>query len=476
MRAQERVEHIAARANAKREVPANDTQPTGSTQSAQAKFQADFFSVVKALFRTPEEPPPLITVAEALEEQRLFQGLSLEAVAEIEGNPRRFPGVRIIYASRRVYPDGGLAPHALGYVGDNGGGGRTIGSSGRAGIELQYDKLLRGTDGLTTERLDRGGKVISSVVDRKVVAGRDLILTLDPKLQRAAQELLDRALERRIPSSVNSTESDSGGAILAIDVRNGAVLAAASAPRFDCAVMSSGDASRIEAFLADRGHPLFDRTAQMALPPGSVFKVLTSVALLHSPGFDPRKPWDCQGYLQTPDRRRCMLYRRQGIGHGPVVLVDALAQSCNTYFFHHAAELGPAPLMDWGRRFGFGERTSVDLPEEASGHLPTFASPAIVNKGSRETSSRDRPDDNQPTSALAEEAESLAIGQGALTATPLQVVRMMAAIANGGQLVTPHFAERLGLPASDSTEAADSSPQARASRRSTARERRCERR
>jgi penicillin-binding protein 2 len=125
-----------------------------------------------------------------------------------------------------------------------------------------------------------------------------------------------------------------------------------------------------------------------------------------------------------------MIYRRFGVGHGPVTLTDALAQSCNVYFFHHAGQLGLAPLVDWSRRFGFGERAGIDLPGEAPGHLAS-ADPSLPDRQRRHR----------------EEAESLAIGQGALTATPLQIVRMMAAIANGGQLVAPHVAARLALTA-----------------------------
>jgi penicillin-binding protein 2 len=128
-----------------------------------------------------------------------------------------------------------------------------------------------------------------------------------------------------------------------------------------------------------------------------------------------------------------MIYRRYGIGHGPMTLVDALAQSCNVYFFHHADSLGEAPIVDWGRRTGFGDRTGIDLPGEAAGHLPAAEQTAA------------QPANRQPRHREA--AESLAIGQGSLTATPIQVVRMMAAIANGGQLVTPHVAKGLGLAA-----------------------------
>ena len=108
----------------------------------------------------------------------------------------------------------------------------------------------------------------------------------------------------------------------------------------------------------------------MALPPGSVFKTVTAVALLESAGLDPAATFYCQGYLKLPDRQRCEVYVRHGTGHGDVTLADALAESCNVYFLHHAENLPPQSLVDWARRLGFGQPTGVDLPGEARGNLP----------------------------------------------------------------------------------------------------------
>ena len=162
-----------------------------------------------------------------------------------------------------------------------------------------------------------------------------------------------------------------GGAVVVIDVRDGEILAAASAPRFDPAAFIGDDSSRREALLADPAHPLFHRAIQMALPPGSVFKTVTAVALLESAGLDPAATFYCQGYLKQPERQRCAVYVRHGTGHGDVTLAEALAESCNVYFFHHAEKLPPQSLVDWARRLGFGRPTGVDLPGEARGIVPT---------------------------------------------------------------------------------------------------------
>jgi len=164
------------------------------------------------------------------------------------------------------------------------------------------------------------------------------------------------------------------------------------------------------------------------LPPGSVFKIVSAAALLAA-GVDPRAPVDCQGYLHQPDALRCALFRHNGIGHGPVTLADALARSCNVYFFHYAEQMGAAPLVDWARRFELGRPAGVDLPGESGGAIP-----------SGETSKLD--------------GRLFAIGQGPLTATPLQIARVMAAIANGGTFITPHLAR---LSVSDEATACNSS-------------------
>jgi penicillin-binding protein 2 len=255
------------------------------------------------------------------------------------------------------------------------------------------------------------------------LAGHDVVLALDATLQRTAEELLASALERRAiaPGAVEPA----GGAIVVMDVHDGAILAAASAPGFDPNLFAGEKSERLAALLAERAHPLFDRVCRMAIPPGSTFKVLTAVALLQSAAIGPRESFFCRGYLHQPDRQRCQIYVRQGIGHGEVALADALAVSCNVYFFHFAGQMGPRPLVEWAERFGFGRPTGVDLPGEAAGTLPSPENIRQLEGHAWRTA----------------DTQSMAIGQGSLQVTPLQMLRMIAAVANGGRLVMPHVAK-----------------------------------
>ncbi len=407
-------------------------------------------------------------VAEQRDYHVMAAALAMAAAAQIEGNPERFPHTRIVPQTRRVYPAGALAAHVIGYLGmvgpddldaeagvsgersqfsrhDGGNGLRHSRQAakmepspspasahpddllGRAGVEAHYNRLLYGRRGTLVELTDHGGRIISAHRTGEPGVGKDLVLTLDSGVQRAAEELLDAALRRRAVEYPHARPG--GGAVVVMNAQTGALLAAASAPRFRPDVFLPGAEHDRRRLLDDPAGPLVDRVRGMTLPPGSVFKVVTAAALLADPEFRPRQAHFCQGYLKHADAHRCAVFVRRGRGHGEVTLADALCVSCNVYFFHHAGQMGADRLVDWAARFGFGQPTGVDLPGEAPGVLPTPATLETIEG---------RPWRTADTYAVS-------IGQGSLTATPLQVARMMAAVANGGRPVTPHVLSRVGL-------------------------------
>jgi len=439
------------RMNRYRDRQTTDAEPPLKDQSLWHRVAG---AVVDALFAPPEElPPPRIRVLEETEDHVIAEGLSIEAVAEIEGHPRRYPGCRIVQRSRRIYPAGELAAHTVGFLGVVGEeelkAASTEGATnfepgdliGRAGVERQYDALLRGRDGGEQTSLDRRGRVVSTEQIEAPRVGPDLILTLDARLQSVAQSLLAAALERRSARG-DATAKTSGGAIVVMDVHSGALLAVASAPRFDPNVLVRRDNDQIRRLLTAKDRPLLDRAIQMTIPPGSVFKTVSALALLESKTVRIDETLHCQGYLHTPDRLRCYAFQRYGVGHGKLSLASALAQSCNVFFFHHAPNMGPAPLIDWSLRLGFGRPTGVDLPGESRGVLPTPINIESLERHPWRTG----------------DTRALAIGQGSLAVTPLQIVRMMAAVANGGRLVTPHVAAELGVSDASSSAKDDRLP------------------
>jgi len=430
-----RVQRIAEIHNRRRRNAAQPQEPSEpSSETLLGRLGEIVLDALQGV--SDQSPPAWEPVAEQLDYHVMAEDLSPAAVAEIKGHPEQYPGVKILQQTRRVYPQGPLAAHVLGYLApltaeeleqdDARGEYHAEDYLGRTGLERHYESLLRGHRGVAVELTDHSGRTISIHRRREPGVGRDLVLTLDSRLQRAAETLLDQALMRR--EIRPETSQPAGGAIVVMDVGDGAISACASAPRFDPNRFVRGQGTELAEVFANPAKLLFHRACQMALPPGSVFKTVTAVALLEAGEIDPDDSFFCQGYLHQPDRQRCRIYRRCGVGHGEVNLADALAYSCNVYFFHHAGAMGAGPLVDWADAFGFGRSTGIDLPAEAAGRLPT---PETV----RDREGHDwRPGDT----------ESLAIGQGALTATPLQVLRMMAAVANGGKLVTPHLVSRLG--------------------------------
>jgi penicillin-binding protein 2 len=454
-RIQQRIEAMAGGVNARRQSEKDARHRAIDAEGLTGGFPMGWLaalgrSIGEALLSWDETPP---TTAQGVEEELIdhvvCEDLPLEAVAEIETHPQQYPGVTLVRSYRRAYPEGDLAAHAVGYLGlvnaeeleaptadstdQQADGYQTDDWIGRAGIERQYEQQMRGKRGLVIEKLDARGRVISSSTIRQPATGSDVVLTIDPALQRTAQRLLEEAVARRLPSGNVQSDKCAGGALLAIDIHDGAILAAVAAPRFDPRGFVERDRQKINKWLSDPARPLFDRTVQMALPPGSVFKIVSASALLGA-GIDPDAPFECQGYLHQPDVLRCAVYRRFGVGHGAVTMADALARSCNVYFFHYADQIGAAPLLDWGRRLGLGERTGIDLPGEASGNLPR-----MMADSSRQADAN----------LSSQDPLMLAIGQGPITATPVQIVRMVAAVANGGYLVSPHIAESLKMPTGD---------------------------
>lgn len=411
---------------------------------------------VKTTLTTPPERPqhdPLV-IREQLLAHVVVEDVPLAAVAAIESAPSRFPGVEVQRTTRRVYPAGRLAAHIVGartpmddaeleqrrrQLADADPQELDAGSRmGRSGIERAYDQQLRGQTGVRRIVRDRRGQIVRTDIVRPATDGSDVVLSFDGRLQARAEALLDAVLDPG-NSAANATGESTeqldapppaappqGGCIVALDVRNGRVLAAAAAPRFDANLIVNHEPAAWDAAVADPRQPFFPRVTQMTIPPGSVFKTLTAIALLESREFDPDSSFYCQGYLDEPNRHRCLIYRHYGTGHGEVTLDDALCRSCNVYFFDAARRMGPQPIHDWAARFGLGRLTGADLPGERSGNLP-----APGQSGAKWF----------PGTTL-----QFAIGQASLAVTPLQVAQMMAAVANDGFLVTPTFVRPPATP------------------------------
>lgn len=496
-RIQRQVERV--RDHVERRRQQNDPDANGAAnikQSLNAEapwWQRVWQTVVITLTTPPKRPrPEPLVLYEELDYHPVIDNVPLEAAAEIEAHPELYPGLQIRVSTQRVYPQGSLAAHVI--------GSRTTITAeqladrrkqfphgdpldyrpgdriGKTGVERAYNQRLRGLRGLRRVVKNQQGEIIRTEVVRKPQQGQDVELTLHLELQQQMETLLDNVLAEHWKAATSGRASSSsksgnagrnsaGGCLVAVDVHSGAVLTAVSAPGYDLNVFVHRDPDLWKQLMDDPRQPFFNRLTHMTLPPGSVFKTLTATALLQDGRIAPDAVVYCQGYLDRPDRYRCYIYRHYGVGHGDTDLSDAICRSCNVYFFTAARRMGPRPIVDWARRFGFGRPTGIDLPAERPGHLPM--------PGNRQASR------TLGVSGTLGGAQSqwypgttlqLAIGQASLTVTPLQIARMMAAIANDGYLVTPHVARPAGpkllgsgVPDTESVRVSDSPPQHRIS-------------
>ncbi|WP_166830738.1 peptidoglycan D,D-transpeptidase FtsI family protein [Thalassoroseus pseudoceratinae] len=434
---QQRVERIAThvRENHERKLKAQQTPLETAPQSEwwERIWQRILDELTNAPSRERRGP---IVIREELDYHPLLESISLHTAAKFESAPDQFPGLLVRRTSSRVYRDSSLAPHVIGVRTQIQGDEirarkqqfpdgdplayREENRVGRSGIERHRELVLHGMPGQKRIVKNRQGEIITTEVVRHPRPGQDVTLTLHAPLQRQLQSLLARTLAARTGENADPA---AGAAIVVMDVRTGAVVAAVSAPDYDLNDLITPTVDRWQELSSDPRRPFFNRVTQMAIAPGSVFKTLTSIALLESGQIDPDAPFYCRGFLDSPQSHRCYIYRHYGVGHQHIGLADAIAQSCNVYFFHGARVIGAEPIVGWADRFGFGRPTGIDLPSEAAGHVPSPTDEGAWYNG---------------------DTLGLAIGQSRLAVTPLQITRMMAAVANDGHLVTPHFVQRIG--------------------------------
>ena len=432
---QTEVERVTRLVNLRRDAKrqAAEVNTTEQPESIEAETSAvktwhKFWQELTAKDTDTDSLAPII-VAEALDYHVLVENLSLSAAEQIERTFLPHPGLQIKELRTRHYPGETLAAHLIGHLGPPNADELKRNAAlseelvGRDGLEFSKHAQLRGKPGTERQVLSRAGDVLSRKVITPPQQGTDIKLTLDARLQQAAEHLLDSALSRKAILNPDSAALPAGGAVVVLDCTDGAVLTLAAAPRYRPIHFSRGDSNELSQLLTAADKPLLNRAIAMAIPPGSVMKVITAAALLEGNIVQPEAPFYCQGYLNQPDELRCMLFRHQGVGHEDLNLAGALAVSCNTYFFHFAPKLGGQRLTQWSAMFGLGQKTGIELPGESSGHLPT---PGQMRR-------------EYGTSWNETDSRSVSIGQGTLTATPLQVARAIGVIATEGKLLSPHL-------------------------------------
>ena len=346
----------------------------------------------------------------------LRKNMTEEEIAIFSANRLRFEGFEVSVRMQRNYPLGSVASHLLGYVGridkrdlkkiDN---AEYSGSThiGKSGIEKFYESRLHGKAGYELTEVDAHGKPQLKLDDKAPVAGEDLYLSIDLELQVKAEELL----------------REHNGAIVAIDPRNGEVLAMASMPAFDPNLFVNGISyANYNALRDNPDRPLYNRALQGSYPPGSTIKPMAALSGLSAGVVTPSSTVNGKGFFQIPgNKHRFRCWKKSG--HGHISLNRAIYQSCDVYFYDLAFRMGIKRYSKAMNRFGFGLKTGIDLPNERSALMPT---PEWKRKRF------DKfwyPGDTVNTG----------IGQGFFTATPLQLAHATATLATHGRKFRPHI-------------------------------------
>lgn len=350
----------------------------------------------------------------------LASGLDIKTLSRIEEDELDLPGVLVARDPVRYYADKGACSHILGVTrpitrevlqkmaraGYRGGD-----LVGIFGLEKSYEAKLRGTPGSVNLAVDARGKLQRNLGEISPQPGDTLRLTLDYGLQQTASQALAGVFNG--PNGLKRP-----GAVIALDPNTGGVLALASSPTYDL----NGYGKLFGQLNRDPALPLINRASGSAYPCGSVFKLITAAAGLETGAISTATHFYCPGYLKLGRRR----FRCDEV-HGDTGFFKAIGASCNVFFFHTSLLTGPEPIIHWAHQYGLGKRPGLDIPADARGFIPTPAWKRKRGLGPWE-----------PGDTL-----NMAIGQGFVRVTPLQIADYVAAIANGGTLWKPRLVQEI---------------------------------
>jgi penicillin-binding protein 2 len=351
---------------------------------------------------------------------KVKRNIDMKSVLKLEENSHLLSGVSIEVEPIRVYPNGPAYAHMIGYLSDISPDELKKDTFykpwhyiGRAGIELQYEKYLRGLDGIRYTEIDAAGRELGPLNEKREIlphAGYDVQLTIDASLQNFAYELMGK-YER--------------GAVVGIDLRDGGILCLLSYPGFDPELMTRGiSASEWQKLISNKSSPLINRTISSAYPPGSTIKPILALPALEKKLIDEYTRFSsCQGSFTYGNRTYRCLSR-----HGSLNLFNAIVKSCNVYFYQFGLKLGIDNITSILQTWSIDEKTGIDLAGERNGNIP----------------SRDWLDQrygkNRWTSGVL---PNFAVGQGEILITPLQLALIYGAIANDGVYYTPHLLQTI---------------------------------
>ncbi len=378
-----------------------------------------FWSLVATEDSVKERVKKDLKRTKAFQPVHLRDNLNFPEMALLQLNAVDLPGIHIEEGLRRFYPFGESAAAVVGYVSlltdqdafeDAFSPFATLAGyrMGRTGLEYAFEEEMRGMPGLLKKEVNAFGRSVRVLENTNPIKGHDLHLTLDSRLQSFATRLM----------------REEAGAAVVLDVTTGEILALVSTPPFDTNLFTSPiSVKNWNALVSDKRRPLQNKAVTGLYSPGSLFKLVVALAGLESGDIKPETTVSCKGKTNLNDH---IFHCWKPSGHGKMTVRSALMHSCDVYFYEMAQKIGPEKIIETAQKLGFGTLTGIEFSGEKAGLLPT---PAW--KKARHG------DDWRTGDTL-----NLSIGQGFLNATPLQMVKAVAEIANGGIRIHPHLVKK----------------------------------
>lgn len=362
----------------------------------------------------------------AMRGYEISSDISQISVAQFEEMNSNFPGIAINYEPVRKYYYGNLASHTLGYVGKinsdeyyNNEGYELDDYIGKTGIEYVCEKYLKGTDGIKQTDMSIEGTTTGEYITSQAIAGSDVILTIDAKVQKATEEALEATIKKIRNGGFGTAREVDTGAAIVLNVKTGEVIALVSYPDFEPQVFVDGiTTEKWNEYTEEGKSALINRTMQSAYAPGSIFKMIPAIAGLETGKITKNELINCAGIYSGGYNPRCWHFTRYGYGHGNLTVSQAIQKSCNCYFYEVGTRIGIEKIEEYATYFGLGQKTNIELPGEVSG---TLAGKTLYDK-------------------LGEtwyygNTLSAVIGQAENNFTPLQMARYIAMLTNGGKQV-----------------------------------------
>ncbi len=373
----------------------------------------------------------------------IAKDISRQTVAELSERSDDFPGINIVTEPIRTYTSGNLASHILGYVGQINEEEYKEKSDiydnndiiGRSGIEYVFEEYLKGKNGIRQIDMAVDGTVTSEYITEEAKAGSNVVLTIDANLQKITEQALANNIQKIANGGFSQRYDTKAGSCVVMNVKTGEILAMASYPDYQPELFVGGiSPENWNSYITNTAKPLRNKAIQDAYAPGSIFKMVSAIAGLESGAITTTERINDTGVYRLGNNSwKCWYYTDYGRGHGWLNVSGAIQHSCNFFFYETARRMGIDNLVKYAKYFGLGTKTGIELPSETSGSVASKETSEALNK---------------PWNGG--DVLNAVIGQGDNQFTPLQMVKYISMLANGGKKVNPTIVK--SIQNSDGTE------------------------